>query len=158
MVTKLFGLVRPDLAVFGTKDYQQLTLVRRCVRDLCMPVEILGVETVRALDGLALSSRNRYLSDRERAAAVTLSRALVAGQEAGRRGSQAVLETAAAVLQEVPEVETDYLELRDPDLGRMPASGAARLLVAARVGTTRLIDNVGVTLAPAAQPSTLEVV
>jgi pantoate--beta-alanine ligase len=146
VVTKLFGLVRPDLAVFGTKDYQQLVLIRRCARDLCMPVEILDVETIRAPDGLALSSRNRYLSPSERLAAVTLSKALVAGQAAGRHGARAVLAAASAVLDGASEVVTDYLDLRSPDLTDPPASGGGRLLVAARVGSTRLIDNVGVTL------------
>jgi pantoate--beta-alanine ligase len=146
VVTKLFGLVRPDLAAFGTKDYQQLALVRQCVRDLCMPVEILSVETVRASDGLALSSRNRYLSSSERAAALTLSRALAHGQQAGRLGSAAVTAAARETLDATPEVVTDYLELRGVDLGPAPDAGEARLLVAARVGSTRLIDNVGVVL------------
>jgi pantoate--beta-alanine ligase len=156
VVVKLLGLVGPDVAVFGTKDYQQLTLVRQCVRDLCMPVSIVGVETVRAGDGLALSSRNRYLGPSERHAAVTLSQALWAGRGAGQRGARAVLDSATAVLEASELVDTDYLELRSPDLGDPPASGAARLLVAARVGSTRLIDNMAVTLGPPAQPSTLE--
>ena len=148
MVTKLFGLTRPDLAAFGTKDYQQLTLVRRCVQDLSIPVEILRVETVRAPDGLALSSRNRYLSEPERTAALGLSRSLRAGQTAGSRAAAAVLADAREVLAETPDVVTDYLELRGTDLGPPPAAGEARLLVAAEVGTTRLIDNLPVWLGP----------
>jgi pantoate--beta-alanine ligase len=101
---------------------------------------------VRAPDGLALSSRNRYLTAPERAAALSLSRALAAGQAAGREGAPAVVARATAVLVDAPGVVTDYLELRSPDLGEPPSSGAARLLVAARVGSTRLIDNMAVVL------------
>ena len=146
VVAKLFGLVDPDLAFFGQKDYQQLVLVRRMVADLCMGVEVVGVETVRELDGLALSSRNRYLDDGQRQAALALSRALSAGAAVAGRGGSAVLAAAGAVLGEVDAVETDYLELTAPDLGPVPESGEARLLVAARVGTTRLIDNTALTL------------
>jgi len=144
VVTKLFGLVEPELAIFGTKDYQQLTLVRQCVRDLCLPVEILPVETVRAPDGLALSSRNRYLGADERRAALTLSHALAAGQQAGSAGAAAVLAAAGDALAARPEIVTDYLELRGVLLDAAPARGEARLLVAARVGSTRLIDNAAV--------------
>ena len=156
VLAKLFGLVRPDLAVFGTKDYQQLTLVRQCVRDLCMPVEILGVATVRAADGLALSSRNRYLTDLQREAALALSRALSRGQEDGFRGAAAVVSAARAVLDAAPDVSIDYLELRGVDLRPAPETGEARLLVAARVGPTRLIDNIAVVLGPQVQTSTRE--
>lgn len=150
VVAKLFGLVRPDLAVFGQKDFQQLVLVRRMAADLCMGVEVVGAETVREEDGLALSSRNRYLDAERRRAAVTLSRALLAGARSGSLGPEQVLAAAAAVLQEQAEgdggVDLDYLELTAPDLGPPPESGEARLLVAARVGSTRLIDNIAVTL------------
>ena len=141
VVAKLFGLVRPDVAVFGQKDYQQLALVRRMVADLCLPVEVVGAPTVREDDGLALSSRNRYLSVEERALALELSRALRAAVEAGPRGGEAALAAAHAVLDEATGVDPDYLALTAPDLGPAPASGEARVLVAARVGTTRLIDN-----------------
>jgi pantoate--beta-alanine ligase len=141
VVLKLLHLTRPHLAFFGEKDYQQLALVRRMVRDTDLPVEIVGVPTVREPDGLALSSRNRYLSDGERQAALALSRALRAGAAAGRNGAEAVLAAARA---ELPR--PDYIALTDPDLGPPPASGPARLLVAARVGTTRLIDNAPVEL------------
>lgn len=146
VVTKLFGLVRPDVAVFGTKDYQQLVLIRRCVLDLCLAVEIAAVETVREPDGLALSSRNRYLSTTHRESARALSRALRAARAQASRGGDAALGAAEAVLREAPDVQPSYLELRDPDLGPAPLTGPARLLVAARVGTTRLIDNLAVTL------------
>lgn len=147
VVTKLFGLVRPDLAVFGTKDYQQLVLLRRCVTDLCLPVVVDDVETVRAPDGLALSSRNAHLSADQRAAALALSRALRAGQSAGTSGPAAVMAAARGVLDSASDVRLDYLELRGADLTPAPAAGEARLLVAARIGTTRLIDNVPVLLA-----------
>jgi len=150
VVAKLFGLVRPDLAFFGEKDYQQLTLVRAMARELAVGVEVVGVPTVREDDGMALSSRNRYLSADQRRAATALSRALRAGADAGPRGADAVLAAAREVLAGAPELVPDYLELTDPDLGPPPASGPARLLVAARTGTTRLLDNTAVTLgAPA---------
>ncbi|MGN6577580.1 MAG: pantoate--beta-alanine ligase [Nocardioides sp.] len=141
VVAKLFGLVQPDLAVFGQKDYQQLVLIRRMVADLCLPVEVVGAPTVREDDGLALSSRNRYLSVEERGLALVLSRALRAAVDAGPRGAEAALAAAHDVLDEAPGVDLDYIALTDPDLGEAPASGEARVLVAARVGTTRLIDN-----------------
>lgn len=146
VVTKLFGLVRPDLAVFGTKDYQQLALVRQCVTDLSLPVEIVDIETVRAADGLALSSRNRYLNLQERETAVALSRALTRGQLAGSLGGDAVLAAASAELESAPGLSVDYLALRGVDLGPAPMTGSARLLVAARVGSTRLIDNMAILL------------
>lgn len=152
VVAKLFGLVGPDLAFFGEKDYQQLVLIRRMVSDLCMPIEVVGVETVREYDGLAMSSRNRYLSSDDRRAALSLSRALLAAQEAGREPTpertpaEHVLGVARAVLRDAHGVDLDYLELTAPDLGPAPDHGPARLLVAARVGETRLIDNVAVVL------------
>jgi pantoate--beta-alanine ligase len=146
VVAKLFGLVRPDLALFGEKDYQQLTLIRAMAREFALGVEVVGVPTVREDDGLALSSRNRYLSAEQRTTGVALSRALRAGAAAGPRGADAVLGAAHAVLAEAPELTLDYLELTDPVLGPAPAVGAARLLVAARAGATRLLDNVSVTL------------
>jgi pantoate--beta-alanine ligase len=146
VVAKLFGLVRPDLAIFGEKDYQQLTLIRAMARELALGVEVVGVPTVREDDGMALSSRNRYLSPEQRATAATISRALRAGADAGPRGADAVLAAARAVLATAPDLLQDYLELTDPDLGPPPAAGPARLLVAARVGSTRLIDNCPVDL------------
>jgi pantoate--beta-alanine ligase len=141
VVAKLFGLVRPDLAVFGQKDYQQLTLIRRMVRDLCLGIEIIGAETVREADGLALSSRNRYLDPAQRRAAVALSRALRAAQERAAYGVPAARWAAMAVLKDEPGVELDYLALTSTDLGEAPEVGDGRILVAARVGSTRLIDN-----------------
>jgi pantoate--beta-alanine ligase len=146
VVLKLLHLVRPDVAFFGEKDYQQLTLIKTMVADLDLPVEIVGVPTVREPDGLALSSRNRYLSADERALAVALSRALRAG--AAEHAPTAVLSAAQA---ELTEVAVDYLALRSEDLSVQAPDATqlvpARLLVAARIGSTRLIDNCPVTLA-----------
>lgn len=146
VVAKLFHAVAPDLAYFGEKDYQQLVLVKRMVRDLHFPVAVVGVPTVREPDGLALSSRNAYLSADDRPKAAALHRALSAGASVSARGPQAVLDAAHAVLADEPALSVDYLELRDPDLGPAPLSGPARLLVAARLGGTRLIDNLAVQL------------
>ncbi len=146
VVAKLFGLVRPDVAFFGEKDYEQLVLIRRMVADLCMGIEVVGVPTVREADGLALSSRNRFLSAEDRRLALSLSRALRAGVAAGPRGAAAVIEAAGAVLGAQTGVTIDYLVVADPDLAGTPLPGAARLLVAARVGSTRLIDNMALTL------------
>ncbi|MFN2517709.1 MAG: pantoate--beta-alanine ligase [Jatrophihabitantaceae bacterium] len=146
VVAKLLNLTRPDLAFFGEKDYQQLTLVRRMAADLELGVGIMGVPTVREADGLALSSRNVYLSAEERGQALALSRALLAGRDEATRGADAVLAAARAMLAAEPAVTVDYLALRAADLGPVPMRGPARLLVAGRVGRTRLIDNVAVTL------------
>jgi pantoate--beta-alanine ligase len=146
VVAKLCNIVRPDYAFFGEKDYQQLVLVRRMVTDLNLDVSVVGVPTVRADGGLALSSRNRYLDAGQREAALALSAALSAGVHAGVAGPDAVRTAAAAVLAQRPDVAVDYLELRGDDLGPVPPAGPARLLVAARVGTTRLIDNAPVLL------------
>jgi pantoate--beta-alanine ligase len=146
VVAKLFGLVRPDLALFGEKDYQQLTLIRAMARELALRVDVVGVPTVREDDGLALSSRNRYLGPDQRATAAAISAALRAGAEAGPRGAAAVLAAAREVLAAQPELLQDYLELTDTDLGPAPVSGPARLLVAARAGATRLLDNIAVDL------------
>jgi pantoate--beta-alanine ligase len=149
VVAKLFGLVRPDAAVLGEKDYQQLVLVRRMVLDLNMGVEVVGAPTVREADGLALSSRNRYLDTEQRLAAAALSRALRAAQQHAAYGVQVALDEARTELRE-HLVDLDYLVVTDPGLGELPAEvppgTEARMLVAARVGTTRLIDNVPLVL------------
>ena len=152
VVAKLFGLVRPDVAVFGEKDYQQLALITRMAADLCLGVAVIGAPTVREPDGLALSSRNRYLDAEQRTAATVLSRALFAAQQDAARGADAALGAARATLRTVPGVDLDYLELTAPDLGPAPAVGEARLLTAARVGSTRLIDNVALDLGPTSTP------
>ena len=145
VVTKLLTTVRPDRAYFGEKDYQQLTLITRLVADLDLGVEIVGVPTVREPDGLALSSRNVYLSGDERRRALGLARALDAGVAAASGGPDAVVGAAAKVLADAG-IDPDYLALRGVDLGEPPAHGPARLLVAARVGSPRLIDNIEVRL------------
>ncbi|TXK34597.1 pantoate--beta-alanine ligase [Nonomuraea sp. C10] len=148
VVLKLFNLVRPDVAVFGQKDAQQLSMIRRMVADLDVPVEVVGAPTVREPDGLALSSRNRYLSAGERRVALALSRALRAG--AGEPTPARVRAAASKVLAEAPpELELDYLVLVDPATFTEvsdPYEGEAVLAVAAKVGATRLIDNMVVRL------------
>jgi pantoate--beta-alanine ligase len=146
IVNKLLNLTAPDYAFFGEKDAQQLALIRRMVIDLNMPVEIVPVPTVREPDGLALSSRNRFLSAPERVSALSLSRALFAG--AAQRTPKEIRGVALAVLDEAaraePPVELDYLALVDPltftDV-EDGYQGPAVLAVAAKVGATRLIDN-----------------
>ena len=166
VVLKLFSLVRPDIAVFGQKDAQQLTLVRLMVSDFALGVEIEAVPTVRAADGLALSSRNKYLSSSERLVAPVLHEALAAGEAAAAGGSRAVLEAARKALDRAGEaISLDYVALVDrgtyaqvrdalltrgdappePPEGQAPPgdlNGTYVLAIAARVGTTRLIDNV----------------
>jgi pantoate--beta-alanine ligase len=146
VVAKLFGLVRPDVAVFGEKDYQQLALVRRMAADLCLGVEVVGAETVREPDGLAMSSRNRYLDADQRREAVALSLALFSARESADCGAEAALDAARAELRKTKLVDLDYLEVTAPDLGPAPESGPARMLVAARLGHTRLIDNIALDL------------
>ncbi len=149
VVTKLFALVQPDVAVFGEKDAQQLLVIRRMVSDLDLPVHVVGVPTVREPDGLALSSRNAYLSPADRTAALAISRALRAGAACAGAGAHAVRQAAGQVLDAEPGVRVDYLALVDPDTltDVSPAyEGPALLAVAAEVGGTRLIDNATVTL------------
>ncbi len=149
VVAKLFGLVRPDVAVFGEKDFQQLVLVRQMARELAMGVDVVGCPIVREADGLAMSSRNVYLDAADRQRAAVLSRALDAGVAAATQGPDAVLSAARAVL-DAEGVVPDYLTLTDLDLGTPVPGQEARLLVAARVGTPRLLDNIGLVLGSAA--------
>ncbi|MCX4549137.1 pantoate--beta-alanine ligase [Streptomyces sp. NBC_01500] len=155
VVAKLLHLTRPGLALFGQKDAQQLALVRRMVRDLNFPVEIVGVPTVREPDGLALSSRNRFLSAEDRATALVLSRALFAGRDVlaaapsptGDATPAAVRAAARAAVAGAP-LTLDYLSLIDPsDFTEADDhhKGGAVLAIAARVGATRLIDNIPLT-------------
>jgi pantoate--beta-alanine ligase len=141
VVTRLFGLVRPHTAFFGEKDYQQLVIVRGVARDLALGVEVVGVPTVRDPDGLALSSRNRYLSAAGREQATSLHAGLTAAAElyaGGERDAARLMAAARARLA----VEPEYLEVRKrADLGAYDPAHPAILLVAARLGTTRLIDN-----------------
>ena len=146
VVLKLFQIVGPQRAYFGEKDYQQLQVIRRMVRDLDVPVEVVGCPLVREPDGLARSSRNVYLSPEERSLALGLSRALEAAQEAARRGDRdasSLIRTARERLEGDSRVQVDYLELVDPQtLERVPRlDREARLVMAVRVGRTRLLDN-----------------
>jgi pantoate--beta-alanine ligase len=144
VVLKLLNIVHPDRAFFGEKDYQQLTLIRQMVLDLDVGTQIVGVPIVREPDGLAMSSRNRYLDEVEREQAGALSAALLAGMYAAGEGATAALDAARAVLDEVPAIDLDYLEVRDPMLGPAPSVGMARMLVAGRLGRTRLLDNIAI--------------
>ena len=148
VVAKLFGLVQPDVAVFGEKDYQQLVLIRQMAQALCLGVDVQGCPTVREADGLALSSRNAYLSPDEREQATALYRSLRAGAAAAADGSDAALAAAHRVIDDA-SMSVDYLTLTDPDLGEPAPGEDARLLIAARVGKPRLIDNIGFTLGSA---------
>lgn len=143
VVNKLLNLTAPHTAVFGEKDYQQLVLIRRMVAQLNLPVQVMGVPTVREPDGLAMSSRNRYLEPHERTAAAAIPRAIHAGRECAQAGgdADAVRVAAEQVLEAAPEVAADYVAVTDPDLGAPPSSGEARILIAAQVGTPRLLDN-----------------
>jgi pantoate--beta-alanine ligase len=136
VVSKLFHLTRPDAACFGEKDFQQLAMVRRMVRDLDMGIDVVAVPTDREPDGLARSSRNVFLSEAERAAALAIPRAITAAQE-----SPDPLAAAQRTLAAEPGLDVDYVVVRATDLGEAPAQGPARLLIAAKAGTTRLIDN-----------------
>ncbi|MFF8730654.1 4-phosphopantoate--beta-alanine ligase [Streptomyces sp. NPDC015171] len=153
VMLKMTNLVRPDVVFLGEKDVQQLALFRRMVFDLDVPVEVVGVPTVREADGLALSSRNIRLSPAERTAALALPQALAAGVEAAADGGVPgeVLAAAHKFLDEAARgdipVHTLYLELTGPELEPDPRSGAAWLLAAVRVGATRLIDGMPLHLA-----------
>ncbi|MEJ1230742.1 MAG: pantoate--beta-alanine ligase [Galbitalea sp.] len=150
VVAKLLLIVAPDVATFGEKDAQQLFLVKRMVRDLNIPVRIEAIQTVREDDGLALSSRNRYLEGRERPAARVLFAALEAAASSADRGIDAVVAAAQSTLMGEPLVGLDYLKIVNPDTFLPPDDGyrgPALVLVAARVGTTRLIDNERIALA-----------
>lgn len=146
VVAALFGIVRPDVAVFGEKDYQQLVTLRTMARDLHMDVEIIGGRLVREPDGLAMSSRNAYLSPEERARALSLSRGLFRARDLYDRGERnaALLVGAAHTELDLAGIDPEYLELRHAET-LAPLEHADRpcvMLVAARVGKTRLIDNV----------------
>lgn len=146
VVCKLFNIVRPHLAIFGEKDFQQLAVLRRMVRDLDMPVEVVGLPTVREADGLAMSSRNRYLSPAERVRALVLSRSLQAARarfEAGERDAAALVAEVRSGLQAAVD-RIDYVELRDAETLRPldAVEQPAVIAVAAHLGPTRLIDNI----------------
>jgi len=149
VVLKLLHLTRPAIVVFGEKDAQQLALVRRMVRDTDLDIDVESVPTARDADGLATSSRNRYLSAAERAVALALPRALSAGQARAGDGAAAVLSVAQEILRAQPALAVDYVAVVDPrtfTAVRPGHGGPALLVAAARVGGTRLIDNVPVVL------------
>lgn len=152
VVSKLFNMVQPDVAVFGQKDYQQLAVIRAMVRDLDIPVQIIGQPTARAEDGLALSSRNGYLTEQERATAPAIYRTLQGLGQAIESGQQ---DFAALIAQGLGELQAaglrpDYLEIRDADTLGAAQPGSARLVlvVAAHLGKTRLLDNLVVERRP----------
>jgi pantoate--beta-alanine ligase len=150
VVAKLFGIVQPDLAVFGEKDYQQLAIIRRMTLDLDLPVEVVGAPTVRSPDGLAMSSRNRYLSDSERAVAPRIHETLLAVAariESGQR-TFAALEAFGAAELRAARMQPDYFEIRDAATLLEPHRKSVELVIltAARLGKARLIDNLRVAL------------
>jgi pantoate--beta-alanine ligase len=150
VVAKLFHIVEPDTAIFGEKDYQQLAVIRRMVADLCLRVRIVGAPTVREPDGLAMSSRNQYLTPQERELAPAIQRELLAARAAIVSGERdfATLERAAAAALDARGFKTDYFAVRD-GVSLAPAQGTTRefvVLVASRLGRARLIDNVAFTL------------
>ena len=151
VVAKLLHVTRPDVTCFGEKDWQQLSLVRAMVTDLSFPVEVVGVPTVREEDGLAKSSRNVYLSPEERAAAPGIHAAMAKGAELAAQGAAAEQVRGFVIEQLPPGIDLDYVEVTAPDLGPAPSHGPARLLFAGRLGTTRLIDNIPLTIAEAQQ-------
>jgi pantoate--beta-alanine ligase len=151
VVAKLFNIAGPCVAYFGEKDYQQLAIVRRMVDDLNITVEVVGCPIVREVDGVAMSSRNVYLTDEQRAAAPILHRALQSGFAAimaGDRDADSVRRLMAEIVQAEPLAELDYADVVDARSldasNRLVAGDDVRLLVAARLGTPRLLDNLGV--------------
>jgi len=152
VVTKLFNMAQPDVAYFGRKDAQQLAVVRRFVRDLDIPVEIVGCDTVREPDGLAMSSRNAYLTADERPQALSLSRALQAASAAVAAGETdpAAVEAAARAQLQAAGVEPEYVAVVDPEtfLPIAAIDGDVLVAIAARVGRARLIDNVTIPRTP----------
>jgi pantoate--beta-alanine ligase len=150
VVTKLFNLLAPTAAVFGRKDYQQLAIIRRMVRDLNFPIEIIGVPTVREADGLALSSRNQYLNSEERAEATVLYRAMTGVKELAERGEESVtqlIDAARAVITPAKRARIDYITIVDAEnlepLEKLRPN--ARIALAVFIGKTRLIDNLRLT-------------
>ena len=145
VVTKLFHIVWPDKAFFGQKDAQQLMIIRRMAEDLNMPVEIHGVPIVREADGLAMSSRNAYLTPLQRQKAPVLYQGLQAAAEAvkqGERSAAKVIQVVAHTIASVPEAQVEYIEIRDLDLQSVEIlTGTVLLALAVRFNQTRLIDN-----------------
>ena len=147
VVNKLFNMTQADVGFFGEKDYQQLVLIRQMARDLSMGVEVIGVPTVREVDGLAMSSRNRYLSGHDRVQADVVPKAMKVGADvADAGGSAGDIVTSVEKVFTASGIDVDYIAVTDPDLGTAPISGEARLIVAVRVGSVRLLDNTSLQL------------
>ena len=152
VVTKLFNIVKPNVAIFGTKDYQQLVIIRRMVRDLNLDIRVIGVPVVREDHGLAMSSRNTYLSENERHSALTLFQSLKQAQESvaqGIRGAGQLIQAASELIGSYPYTKIDYIALCDPEtlenVDRV--EGPTLMALAVWVGKTRLIDNTILTIA-----------
>ena len=143
VVAKLFNILEPDAAIFGLKDFQQLAIIRRMVRDLNFNIDIIAVPTVREEDGLACSSRNQYLNPEERKQAVVLYKALTAAKNAGRKSANDIIALAQGIIEEAPLARIDYVELADAEtLKPVEIAGPnSVLLLAVFFGKTRLIDN-----------------
>jgi pantoate--beta-alanine ligase len=146
VVTKLFNIVQPDLALFGRKDYQQLAVIRRMVLDLSMPVEIVGMPIIREADGLAMSSRNAYLSQEQRRSALCLHRSIVAVRKmftAGERSAGVLRSVVQEIIGQEPAVVVEYVEFRDGATleEQIMVDNATLLALVVKVGQTRLIDN-----------------
>lgn len=146
VVTKLFNIVRPDKAYFGQKDAQQLAIIKRMVKDLNMPLEIVGCPIIREKDGLAKSSRNTYLSDEERKAALVLSRSIALGKkmvEEGEKGSKKVVDAMTAEIQKEPLAKIDYVKMVSLETMQQVETieGGILTAIAVYIGKTRLIDN-----------------
>jgi pantoate--beta-alanine ligase len=150
VVVKLFNIVAPDVAVFGEKDFQQLSVIRHAVKDLCLPIEIVGAPTVRELDGLAMSSRNRYLTAQDRAAAPAIYQSLTAAAQQIKNGERnyAALESQGGTTLVNAGFKLDYFTVRDAATLLSPDDATRHFVVltAARIGKARLIDNIQVQL------------
>lgn len=147
VVTKLFNIVRPQVAIFGQKDYQQLAVIRRMVRDLNLDIRIIGVPTVRESDGLAMSSRNTYLSENERRSALSVFQSLQQARESvaeGIRDASTLIQRASEFIGSQPHVKMDYVAVCDPETLEAVerVEGPTLMALAVRVGKTRLIDNI----------------
>ena len=144
VVAKLFNILQPDAAVFGEKDFQQLAIIRRMVRDLSYKIDIVAVPTVREDDGLASSSRNAYLDAEERRQATILRKALLAAKDSGKKSAKEVVDLARKIISEAPLARVDYVDLVDAETLQPIDSGKSNSLLAVAVyfGKTRLIDNI----------------
>jgi pantoate--beta-alanine ligase len=146
VVTKLFNIVKPHVAIFGEKDYQQLTVIRQMVLDLNFDIQVVGAPTIREADGLAMSSRNTYLTSKQRMSALTLNKSLKKAQElvdSGLKDAAQIIDAVAKLIQSHPETEIDYIVICDPKtLNDMKTiDRPARMALAVKVGKARLIDN-----------------